>query len=313
MAQKIVFLFPGQGSQFVGMGKTLVESYPAAKRRVEEANEALGFDIGKLIADGPEEDLRITYNTQPAILLVSVIALEAFAERTGLAPAAAAGHSLGEFSACFAAGALSFVDAIRLVRKRGELMQSAVPLGVGAMAAVIGLSAERVEDACRQAGGDVAPANFNSPEQTVIAGAAGAVEKASILAKEMGAKKVAPLPVSAPFHTMLMLPAQRGLAEFMTGIKINDPKFPIIRNVDAGLSSTADQVRQGLIGQVTGCVRWVGSMARLKEMGIAHGVEIGPGKVLTGLMKRIDRSFTMGTVGEVADIENYIKGTDGKA
>ncbi|MDH5511037.1 MAG: ACP S-malonyltransferase [Nitrospinota bacterium] len=305
MTRKIAFLFPGQGSQFVGMGKSLVADFPAAKRRVEEACDTLGFDIGRLIAEGPDEELKATYNTQPAILLVSVIALEALIERTGVEPAIAAGHSLGEFSACHSAGALSFHDAIRLVRKRGELMQSAVPMGIGAMAAVIGLSSGEVEAVCQEAGGDVAPANFNSPEQTVIAGKTDAVERASALAREKGAKKVAQLPVSAPFHTAMMTPAREGLAEFMEDVTINDPKFPIIRNVDAGLSATAAQIRQGLIDQVTGCVRWVDSMARLGSEGVAEGLEIGPGKVLTGLMKRIDRSFRMSIAGETQDIDKY--------
>ncbi|MDH4184280.1 MAG: ACP S-malonyltransferase [Nitrospinota bacterium] len=313
MTEKIAFLFPGQGSQFAGMGRSLMEDFPAARQRVEEACDTLGFDIGALILNGPEEELRMTYNTQPAILLVSVMALEALVERTGLAPSAAAGHSLGEFSACHAAGSLSFKDAIRLVRKRGELMQSAVPAGVGAMAAVIGLSPEEVAQACQAAGGEVAPANFNSPEQTVIAGKAEAVEKAAALAREKGAKKVAMLPVSAPFHTSMMTPAREGLAEFMKSMTINDPRFPIIRNVDAGLSTTAAQVRQGLIEQVTGCVRWVDSMARLKELGIIQALEIGPGKVLSGLMKRIDRSVKMWQSGETVDIDNYIKETHGQA
>ncbi|MDH5638948.1 MAG: ACP S-malonyltransferase [Nitrospinota bacterium] len=313
MARKIAFLFPGQGSQFVGMGKSLLADFPAAKTRMEEACDTLGFDIDRLIAEGPEEELKATYNTQPAILLVSVIALEALIERTGVEPAISAGHSLGEFSACHAAGALSFHDAIRLVRKRGELMQSAVPIGVGAMAAVIGLASSEVEAICQKAGGDVAPANFNSPEQTVIAGKADSVEKASALAREKGAKKVAQLPVSAPFHTAMMKPAQEGLAEFMEDMTINDPKFPIIRNVDAGLSTTAAQVRQGLIEQVTGCVRWVDSMARLSAEGVAEGLEIGPGKVLTGLMKRIDRSFKMSIAGETQDIEKYAEESHGQA
>ena len=313
MTRKIAFLFPGQGSQFVGMGKSLMDEFPEARKRVQEACDSLGFDIGKLIVDGPEEELKATYNTQPAILLVSVIALEALKERTGVEGAITAGHSLGEFSACHAAGALSFQDAIRLVRKRGELMQSAVPLGVGAMAAIIGLSAAEVEALCGEVDGEVAPANFNSPEQTVIAGKTEAVEKAATLAKEKGAKKVAHLPVSAPFHTSMMKPAREGLAQFMENMTINDPRFPIIRNVDAGLSTTADQVRQGLIEQVTGCVKWVDSMARLAQEGVAEGLEIGPGKVLTGLMKRIDRSFKIRAIGEAPDIQSYKEESDGQA
>ncbi|VAX18160.1 Malonyl CoA-acyl carrier protein transacylase [hydrothermal vent metagenome] len=300
---KIALLFPGQGAQFVGMADSLVSTGPKAVRRVEEANDILGFDLGKLISEGPEQQLQLTANTQPAIALVSIIALEALKERVDINPLAAAGHSLGEFSACWAACAIEFADVIKLVRRRGELMQSAVPVGEGAMAAIIGLDAETVGEICLQAGGMVRPANFNSPEQTVIAGKTGDVSKAMELAKTGGAKKVVALAVSAPFHTPLMAPAQDGLREFMKSITFKDPVFPIIRNVDSGLSKTASDLKDGLIRQVTGCVRWVDSMKKLAEMGTAHALEIGPGRTLGGLMKRIDRSIKVTQSGTAEGIE----------
>lgn len=303
MSGNTAFLFPGQGSQFVGMGASFISAEPEAKKRVEEANDALGFDIGKLILEGPDDTLKLTENTQPAILLVSVIALEALKRRVDVTPKAVAGHSLGEFSACFSAGAIEFADVIRLVRKRGELMQSAVPIGVGGMAAIIGLSSADVADVCKESGGVVSPANFNSPEQTVIAGKKEDVEKASALAKERGAKKAIPLSVSAPFHTSLMQPAREGLVEFMKTIKFNDPSFPVIRNVDAEVSVTADDVVDGLSRQVTGCVDWVSSMKKMAELGASTALEIGPGKVLAGLMRRIDKSIPVSLVGTMENIE----------
>ena len=303
----IAFLFPGQGSQFVGMGASFVESSPSAKARVAEANDALGFDIWKLITEGPEQELALTANTQPAILLVSALAYEALIAVKPVAPTAVAGHSLGEFSACWSAGVFSFRDAIRIVRKRGELMQSAVPQGQGAMAAVIGLAPEEVASACAEAGGSVAPANFNSPEQTVIAGATADVDKAMEVLKSRGAKKIVKLQVSAPFHTNLMKPAQDGLAGFMEMIEFNDPKFPIIRNVDAGVSRTAEEVKDGLLRQVTGCVRWVDSMRLLPTMGVGKAVELGPGKVLAGLMKRIDKTVETVSIGSMEELSKSVE------
>lgn len=300
----IALLFPGQGAQFAGMAGSLVSARPQAARRVEEANDILGFDIGRLISEGPEHELQLTSNTQPAIVLVSVIALEALREKVDISPIAAAGHSLGEFSACWAARAIEFADVIKLVRARGELMQSAVPVGEGAMAAIIGLGAQIIDEICSQAGETVCPANFNSPEQTVIAGKTADVEKAMELAKTNGAKKVVVLPVSAPFHTPLMAPAQDGLREFMKSIAFKAPAFPVIRNVDSCVNKTADDVEEGLIRQVTGCVRWVDSMRKLAEMGAIRALEIGPGKTLGGLMKRIDRSVKVTQVGTAEDIEN---------
>jgi len=303
---KIALLFPGQGSQFVGMADSLVSARPKAARRVEEANDILGFDLGRLISEGPEKELKFTSNTQPAIVLVSVIALEALKETVDISPVAAAGHSLGEFSACWAAGAIEFADVIKLVRRRGELMQSAVPAGEGAMAAIIGLDAKTVEEICSEAGGMVCPANFNSPEQTVIAGKTGDVEQAMELAKASGAKKVVALNVSAPFHTSLMASAQEGLKQFMKSITFKDPEFPVIRNVDAGLSETAGDLEEGLIRQVTGCVRWVDSIKKLAEMGAVRALEIGPGRTLGGLVKRIEKSIKVTQTGTEEDIKKTV-------
>ncbi len=308
---KTVFLFPGQGSQFVGMGAEIISADSDALALVEQANDILGFDIGRLILEGPEDELLLTHNTQPAILLVSVIALEALTKRFDMEPIATAGHSLGEFSACVAAGAIAFSDALRIVRRRGELMQSAVPVGEGAMAAVIGLDSETVSSLCKQASDDVAPANFNSPEQTVIAGSSAAVDAAMELAKNNGAKRVIKLPVSAPFHSNYMQPAAVGLAKFMEDIIISDPRIPIIRNVDAEISETADEIRQGLIKQVTGCVRWVDCMRKLPDIGVKLAIEIGPGKVLSGLLKRIDKSVQAVQMGKVDDMEKIAEITNG--
>ncbi|VAX19706.1 Malonyl CoA-acyl carrier protein transacylase [hydrothermal vent metagenome] len=311
MSGNVAFLFPGQGSQFVGMGATFIESSADAKKRVEEASDALGFDIGKMILQGPEEELRLTSNTQPAILLVSVIALEALLAKTAIEPSVVAGHSLGEFSACWAAGAIGFTDVIRLVRKRGELMQSAVPVGKGGMAAIIGLCAKEIHAVCEEAGGDVAPANFNSPQQTVIAGEALSVSRAIDIAKSKGAKRALSLPVSAPFHTKMMIPAQEGLAKFLETIKINNPGIPVLRNVDGGVSRQAEEIKEGLIRQVTGCVQWVDSMRNLVGMNVTTALEIGPGKVLCGLMKRIDKSVKTMQVGSSEEVEKAVEALNG--
>lgn len=308
MDQGVAFLFPGQGSQFVGMGQEFIHTSDAAKARVEEANDILKFDIGKLIAEGPEDELKLTANTQPAILLVSVIALEALAEKNGeLKPSFVAGHSLGEFSACFAAKVFSFADAIAIVRKRGELMQSAVPVGVGKMAAIIGLTSEEVATCCREVGGNVYPANYNSPEQTVIAGLADDVEKAMEIANAKGAKKTIALTVSAPFHTQFMTTAQEGLSSFIESIPFNDPVVPLIRNIDATPARTADEIREGLVEQVVSSVHWVDSMKKLSAMGVTHAFEIGPGKVLAGLMRRIDRNIKITVVGSPAGVINALE------
>lgn len=293
MNTKLVFLFPGQGSQSVGMGRELAEKFPTAKRTFEEADDALGFALSKLCFEGPEEQLRLTEFTQPAIFAVSVAAQRVLAER-GIAPDYVAGHSLGEYSADVAAGVLSFTDAVKTVHSRGRFMQEAVPSGEGAMAAVLGLSSEDAARACAdaatQTGSVVSAANFNSPEQTVISGAAAAVERAGVLAKERGAKRVVPLPVSAPFHCALMQPAQDKLADLLRNLQFADANFPVAVNVDAKLMTGAEALRDALIRQVTGSVRWVESMRLLTNQGPARFVEVGPGKVLCGLMRQIDRA-----------------------
>jgi len=293
MSTKLVFLFPGQGSQSVGMGRELAEKFPVAKRTFEEADDALGFALSRLCFDGPEEQLKLTEFTQPAIFTVSVAAHRVLAEK-GIAPDFVAGHSLGEYSAEVAAGVLGFADAVKTVRSRGRFMQEAVPAGEGAMAAVLGMSSENAAQACADAaaetGAVVSAANFNSPEQTVISGTATAVERAGVLAKERGAKRVVALPVSAPFHCALMQPAQDKLAELLMGFKFSDARVPVAVNVDAALVMGADALRDALIRQVTGSVRWVESMRLLIGHGPAQFIEVGPGKVLCGLMRQIDRA-----------------------
>jgi [acyl-carrier-protein] S-malonyltransferase len=291
MNKKIAFLFPGQGSQIVGMGRDLAERFPVARQTFAEADDACGFALSKLCFEGPEEELKLTENTQPAIMTVSVAALRVLVER-GIQPALAAGHSLGEWSAHVAAGTISFADAVRSVKARGRAMQQAVPAGQGAMAAILSLDPEKVSEACLAAAEDtgltVAAANFNSPGQTVISGATAAVEKAAALCKERGARRAVMLPVSAPFHCALMQPAQQELARVLEGIQLNDPKIPVAANVSGTLITTADGTRSALIEQVTGAVRWVDCVRTLIGAEAQVFVEVGPGKVLCGLLKQID-------------------------
>jgi len=284
------------------MGRELAEKYPTAKQTFEEADDALGFSLSRLCFEGPEEQLKLTEFTQPAIFTVSVAAQRVLAER-GIVPDFVAGHSLGEYSADVTAGVLSFTDGVKTVRSRGRFMQEAVPAGAGAMAAVLGLSSEEAARACvdvsAETGGVVSAANFNSPEQTVISGAAAAVERAGALAKERGAKRVVPLPVSAPFHCALMQPAQDRLAEVLRGLNFSNARVPVVVNVDAAARTEAEALRDALIRQVTGPVRWVESMRLLVGEGPAKFVEVGPGKVLCGLMRQIDRAQTCRHVDEV--------------
>jgi [acyl-carrier-protein] S-malonyltransferase len=284
----IAFLFPGQGSQAVGMGRGFYESSPGAKALFEEANAALGFDLKKLAFEGPEAELALTANTQPAVLAASVATAAACAER-GLQPAIAAGHSLGEYSALVAAGALRFADAIRVVRKRGQLMQDAVPVGTGAMAALMGLELAEVERLCAEAanGEVVEVANVNSAQQIVVAGHRSAVERAVGLAGQRGGKKSVVLPVSAPFHCALMAPAAERLRLELESIAVADPRIPVVRNVDAGVTRTAAEVRPFLLSQVASPVRWTACVKRLAAEGATTFVEVGPGRVLTALLKRI--------------------------
>jgi [acyl-carrier-protein] S-malonyltransferase len=284
----IAFVFPGQGSQAVGMGRAFSEASGAAKRVFEEVNDALGFDLRKVMFDGPDSELALTANTQPAVLTASVAVAAGCAER-GLVPALAAGHSLGEYSALVVAGALGLADAVRAVRRRGELMQEAVPVGTGAMAAIMGVDADVVERVCSEAaqGEVVGIANLNSAQQIVIAGHRAAVERAVGLAKERGGRKSVLLPVSAPFHCALMAPAAEGLATALAGVVVRDPTIPVVRNVDGGVTRRAADVVPFLLRQVASPVRWTDCVRRLAAEGATTFVEVGPGRVLAGLVKRI--------------------------
>ncbi len=305
---KTAWLFPGQGSQFAGMGRDLAEFSAAARAVFEEADEALGFALSTLCFEGPEEELKLTENTQPAILTTSVAALAVWRERGAAEADFVAGHSLGEYSALVAAGALDFADAVRLVRKRGRYMQEAVPAGVGAMAAILGLTPEKVAEVCAAAaqGQVCSPANINSPAQIVIAGDAAAVERAQDIAREAGAKRVVPLQVSAPFHCALMRPAQQRLSVDLEATAVRDPKIPLVNNFEAAVVRDAASVRRGLYEQVPNPVRWEESMRRLAAAGVDTFCEIGPGKVLTGLLRNIDRSLSGVAVGDVASLEKAI-------
>ena len=305
----IAFLFPGQGSQSVGMGFDLFQTFSEAKEVFEEADDSLGFPLSTLCFEGPEDQLRQTEFTQPAILTVSIAAARVLATK-GVLPAMAAGHSLGEYSAHVAAGTLSFADAVKAVRKRGRYMQQAVPSGQGAMAAILGLPVDRISDLCQQASDEtdavVTPANMNAPGQTVISGTANAVERASELCREAGAKRTVPLPVSAPFHCKLMEPAAERLAADLEALVFNDSSFPVASNVDARLTTRRSDARDSLIRQVTGAVRWTECIARLQEAGAESYIEVGPGRVLTGLLRQIDRAMTAHNVEDSASLEKTL-------
>jgi [acyl-carrier-protein] S-malonyltransferase len=309
MTNKIAFLFPGQGSQAVGMGRELAERFPIAAQTFAEADAALGFPLSRLCFEGPEEDLRLTENTQPAIMTVSVAAARVLAEQ-GVAPAFAAGHSLGEWSAHVIAGTFSFADAVRAVKARGRAMQQAVPPGQGAMAAVLALDAAQVAEACAEAahetGLTVQAANLNSPSQTVISGATAAVEKAAALCKAKGARRTVMLPVSAPFHCALMQPAQEEVARVLSSMAMHDPRIPVAANVTGELVTTADATRDALIRQVTGTVRWVDCVQSLKAAGSELYIEVGPGKVLCGLLKQIDPALRTLNVEDAASLEKTL-------
>src|SRR5579884_4175295 len=310
----VAFLFPGQGSQAAGMGKDLAALYPVARQTFQEADDALGFSISQLCFEGPEEQLKLTENTQPAILTMSTAVCRVLQEM-GIVPQFAAGHSLGEYSAHVAAGTIPFADAVRTVRNRGRYMQEAVPAGQGAMAAILGLSSDAVIEVCAKAAAEteavVSAANLNSPEQTVISGTAAAVERAAALAKEAGARRAVMLPVSAPFHCALMQPAQDRLAEDLRRLNFSAPKVPVITNVDAALVTGAEALRDALIRQVTGSVRWVESMRLLIEQKPTHFIEVGPGKVLCGLLRQIDRTQTALNVEDAASLEKTLAALHG--
>lgn len=291
------------------MGRDLSEKFPVARQTFEEADQALGFSLSKLCFEDPEEQLKLTEFTQPAIFTVSIAAQRVLAEK-GVAPTFVAGHSLGEYSADVAAAVLSFADAVKTVRNRGRYMQEAVPAGDGAMAAILGMAPETVIEVCTKAaaesGGVVSAANLNSPEQTVISGAVAAVEKAAAMAKDAGAKKVVMLAVSAPFHCALMQPAQDRLAEDLRRLTFSSPRIPVVTNVDAMLTADAEQLRDALVRQVTGPVRWVESMRLVIEQKPTHFIEVGPGKVLAGLMRQIDRSQAALNVSDEASLEKTL-------
>jgi [acyl-carrier-protein] S-malonyltransferase len=300
----VAFVFPGQGSQKVGMGDALAQAIPAAAAAFAEADAALGFSLSLLIREGPEDELTLTANTQPAILTTSVAAYWALAVR-GVKPDWVAGHSLGEWSALVAAGALELKDAVKAVRKRGQYMQEAVPVGEGAMAAILMLDVASVEAACVEAAQDqvVVPANINSPGQVVIAGHAAAVERAMEACKARGAKRALRLPVSAPFHSPLMKPAQDRLAADLEHVKLRAPQVPLVNNVDARPVRTAEECRDGLVRQVSAPVRWEESVRELVAQGVDTFVEVGPGQVLSGLVKKIDKNARVLNVEDPASLE----------
>jgi [acyl-carrier-protein] S-malonyltransferase len=299
------FIFPGQGSQYVGMGKELTENFKVARETFEEADEALGFNLSGLCFNGPEEDLKLTFNTQPAILTTSIASLRVLSSETGIDPVVLAGHSLGEYSSLTAAQAIAFPDAVRTVRLRGTFMQEAVPPGEGAMAAILGLEAPEVEELCVQAaqGEVVAPANFNSPWQIVISGHAQAVARAVELALERGAKKAVMLAVSAPFHCSLMKPAAERLHDALQDIPVCDIGIPVISNADAEAYPSKEEIKNILVKQVDHPVRWEESMRELVKRGIKTVIEIGPGKVLTGLMRRITKDVKTVNLGNADDLK----------
>ncbi len=298
------FVFPGQGSQSVGMLNAFAD-HPAVAATLAEASDALGQDIGKLIAEGPAEELNLTTNTQPVMLTAAVAVYRAWQAAGGPTPTVVAGHSLGEYSALVAAGAIAFKDAVPLVRFRAKAMQEAVPVGEGGMAAILGLSDDDVRAACAEASvaGVVEAVNFNAPAQVVIAGAKAAVEKACEIAKAKGAKRALPLPVSAPFHSSLLKPASDRLREYLANVKVNAPVIPVINNVDVAVVSDPAAIKDALVRQAASPVRWVETVQKMKGEGITRVVECGPGKVLAGLVKRIDGEIVGDAIFDPASLE----------
>ncbi|MFM2059629.1 MAG: [acyl-carrier-protein] S-malonyltransferase [Pseudomonadota bacterium] len=301
------FVFPGQGSQSVGMLSAWGD-HPAVRATLEEASSALGEDVAKLIAEGPKESLDLTTNTQPVMLTAGIANYRAWIAEGGPLPAAVAGHSLGEYTALVAAGALTLADALPLVRLRAQAMQDAVPVGTGGMAAILGLDAAAVREGCAKAmaeSGEVVEAvNFNDPKQTVIAGSKAGVEAGCVVLKAMGAKRALPLPVSAPFHSSLMKPAAERLRERLVSIQIATPQIPVVNNIDVAVQTDADAIRDALYRQAFGPVRWVELVQALKSRGLTHIIECGPGKVLAGMAKRIDAELTSATILDPASLND---------
>lgn len=302
---KRAFIFPGQGSQYPGMGKDLADNFPVARHLFEEADDALGSKLSTLCFDGPEEQLKLTANTQPAILTASIAALRVLLAETGVVADCLAGHSLGEYSALVAAGSISFADAVRTVRARGTFMQEAVPVGVGAMAAILGVEPDMLAEICAEAsqGEVVSPANFNSPGQIVIAGHTGAVNRAIEIAKARGFRKAMLLPVSAPFHSSLMVPAGERLAGVLEPIIVNDLCAPVVTNVEAKPNNDKSRVKELLVRQVSAPVLWDAAVREMVALGVTEFVEIGPGKVLSGLVKRIDKGVVAKNVEDAAGMK----------
>ena len=305
---KFAFVFPGQGSQSVGMLNAFADQ-AIVRETVQEASDALNQDLGKLIAEGPAEDLNLTTNTQPVMLTAAYAIYRAWQQAGGPTPAIVAGHSLGEYTALVAAGAIAFRDAVPLVRFRAQAMQTAVPVGEGGMAAILGLDDDTVRAVCAEASaaGVVEAVNFNAPAQVVIAGHKAAVEKACEVAKAKGAKRALPLPVSAPFHSSLLKPASDQLREYLASVNVQVPSIPVINNVDVAIVNEPAQIKDALVRQAAGAVRWVESVQAMAAQGVTHVVECGPGKVLAGLTKRIDGTLTGASVFDPASLEETLK------
>ncbi len=306
MSSNLIFMFSGQGSQYVGMGKELYDNYEAAKKVLDEADQIVDFDLKDMIFNGPEEDLNNTKNTQPAIYTVSAM-VKAVLTENDIEPAAAAGHSLGEYSALYAAGVLSFADGLKLVRRRGELMDQADPEGKGTMAAVIGMADAEVESVLKEIDGIVTVANYNSPGQVVISGEVTAVEAAGELLSEEGAKKVIPLTVSGAFHSPLMEPAKEELKSTIEAVEFKDAQIPFIANVTADYVKKSSEIKDALIKQLNNSVRWVETIERFKADGYEDYIEVGPGRVLKGLMRRIDRSLNAYNVEDEKSLNKTLK------